>query len=190
MGALKVLESDSMTIQNQIILNISIASRMFYIHRLFVVPLIPLLPLFINIKYLFKGVQYLMLPLLRLLLKTFSWKTNFLHHLLVSSDTFELFFYAPKTVRKKKWGEKKRLLSGLHSSYTCHQPLFSPKLGTLGSCKKSFWTCLEAIARWTVSTSLFLQFIFRQRRCVCATAPDAELGLLRKNLMSENYMKF
>ena len=35
---------------------------------------------------------------------------------------------------------------------------------------QDFWTCLQAIACWTVSTSLFLQFIFwRRRPCVCAT---------------------
>ena len=114
MGALKVLESDSLTIQNQIILNTSIASRMF-LDNLYPSPfcgsshtIVTVLPLFINVENLFKGVQYLMLPLLRLLLKTFSWKTNFLHHILVSSDTFELFFYAPKVVRRKKMGREKK----------------------------------------------------------------------------------
>ena len=116
MGALKVLESDSLTIQNQIILNTSIASRMF-LDDLYPSPfcgsshtIVTVLPLFIyNIKYLFKGVQYLMLLLLRLLLKTFSWKTNLLHHLLVSSDTFELFF-CPKSRKKEKMGREKKAL--------------------------------------------------------------------------------
>ena len=68
-------------------------------------------------------------------------------------------------------------ISGLHSSYTCHQHLFSPKLGSLAwilqKVLQDFWTCLQAIACWTVSTSLFLQFIFWRRPRVFAP-PDAE----------------
>ena len=113
MGALKVLESDSLTIQNQIILNTSMASRMF-LDDLYPSPfcgsshtIVTVLPLFINVKYLFKGVQYLMLLLLRLLLKTFSWKTNFLHHLRCHQILLN-YFLCPKSRKKEKMGREKK----------------------------------------------------------------------------------